>query len=504
MLIRNAEVWGHGMADVRIVDGMIAAIEPPRHGEGGQLQAGGGARATGSDHPGSSIAFRAPPPPAARAVPLPVPGRILDAAGGTLLPGLHDHHIHLAGLAARHSSVWCGPPAVTNRDELAACLRTPGEGWIRGIGYHQSVMDGLPSARDLDELVPDRPLRIQHRSGRMWLLNSAALDALLGLPAPPPGLERDATGYTGRLFDEDRWLREALGSVPPDLAGISRELASCGITGVTDMSVGNDPAMAAHFKAQIETGALAQHLHLAGTLDLAEASESGSWRLGPAKLHLHEAALPPFDHAVAFIRAAHEQQRATAIHCVSEVELVFALAALEEAGSSRGDRIEHASVATPELVERMAALGLWACAQPHFVAERGDQYLADVETRHHGDLYRLRMLQDAAIPLAAGSDAPFGSADPWEAIAAAQSRRTASGQAIGPGEALDAGAALSLYLAAPDDFTKQRRIEVGAPADLCLLSRPWGEAGPMPTSADVAATIISGRLVHQRVDQPPG
>ena len=36
----------------------------------------------------------------------------------------------------------------------------------------------------LDRLVPDRPLRIQHRSGRMWLLNSAALSELLDRGRP--------------------------------------------------------------------------------------------------------------------------------------------------------------------------------------------------------------------------------------------------------------------------------------------------------------------------------
>ncbi|MDG2003703.1 MAG: amidohydrolase family protein [Novosphingobium sp.] len=463
MLIRNAEVWGHGLADLRIADGRIAAI--------------GDADAS----PGETA---------------------IDANGGLLLPGLHDHHIHLAGLAARRASVWCGPPQITSRDALAEALDQPGSGWIRGIGYHESVADGLPDARALDRLVADRPLRMQHRSGRMWLLNSAALDTLLAAAEPPPGLEREATGFTGRLFDEDVWLREALGSTPPDFSEISRELASFGIVGMTDMSPGNDPAMAAHFAAQMGSGALTQQLHLAGNLDLAD-GEPGPWHIGAAKLHLHEAALPEFENAVHFIRAAHDQSRAAAIHCVSEVELVFALAALEEVGTLRGDRIEHASVASPELVDRIAELGLWVCVQPHFVAERGDRYLVDVEQRHHGDLYRLRGLAEADIPLAGGSDAPFGSADPWAAMSAAMSRTTSEGRRITPNEALSAEAALALYLAAPDDLTSQRGIAIGEPADLCLLTRPWNEAKEDLGSIEVAATFVSGRLIHQRVDQTP-
>jgi predicted amidohydrolase YtcJ len=463
LLIKRAEVWGLGPADLRIAENGIAEI--------GELAV----------RPGENV---------------------LDARGGALLPGLHDHHIHLAGLAVRASSVACGPPDVTSRDELANALAQAGAGWIRGIGYHESVM-GLPGARELDALVSDRPLRIQHRSGRMWLLNSRALETLLARAEPPPGLERDGQGFTGRLFDEDRWLRETLASAPPDFNAISRELAGFGVTGVTDMSPANDPAMARHFAAQMESGALTQHCVLAGTLSLADA-EPGRWELGPGKLHLHEAALPDFDEATAFIAAAHCQHRSVAIHCVSEVELVFALAALEAAGSEPGDRIEHASVASAELVERIATLGLRVCVQPHFIAERGDRYLADVEPRHIPDLYRLRTLMDAGIALAGGSDAPFGGSDPWAAMRAAVTRTTSGGARIGGEEALAPEEALELYLAAPGDLSCRRTIAVGEAADFCLLDRPWRAARERLRADDVRAAIVSGRLVHDRIDQAPG
>lgn len=451
MLIRRAEVWGFGPADVRLLGNQI--------GEIGAL----------ASRPGEAV---------------------VDAAGGALLPGLHDHHIHLAGLAARAVSVPCGPPEVTTPDELARQLRRPGNGWIRGIGYHESVM-GLPDARALDRLVPDRPLRIQHRSGRLWLLNSRALEEL-GRAEPPPGLDREK----GHLFDEDRWLQAALGSSPPDFARISAELARFGVTGVTDMSPRNDAANAAHVSRQVAAGALLQHCVLAGELSLAEAAP-GDWTLGPVKLHLHEAAFPDFDETASFIAAAHDQERGIAIHCVSEIELVFALAVLEQAGARAGDRIEHASVASPELVARMVELGLAVCVQPHFVAEHGDRYLADVEPQQFSDLYRLRSLIDAGIPLAGGSDAPFVSHDPWQAMAAAVSRRTREGQIIGAGEALTPEEALSLYLTDPLDLTRQRRIAPGEPADLCLLNRPWSAARETLSSAAVRATIVSGNLVYQ-------
>lgn len=472
MLIRNAEVWGHGLADVRIEGGRIAAIA--QVGANAHLAAGGA---------GSG------------------PGRVLDARGGALLPGLHDHHIHLAALAAKRASVWCGPPEVTTRAELAATLGQPGKGWIRGIGYHDGIM-GLPSARELDELTRDRPLRLQHRSGRMWLLNSLALETLLDNSCPPPGLEIEAGTFTGRLFEEDDWLRTALAALPPAFGEVARELACLGVTGLTDMTPRNDPQIAAHFAAEMASGRLPQHVVLAGAASLADAAP-GPWTLGPAKLHLHENALPDFAVASAFIAAAHRRDRPVAVHCVSEVELVFALAAFEDAGARRGDRIEHASVASDDLVARIAELGLQVVAQPHFIAERGDDYLRDVDPRHHRELYRLRAFLDAGVTLAAGSDAPFGLADPWAAMAAAVSRKTSAGIAIEAQEALTAEEALALYLADPADLTRQRAIVPGAPADLCLLDRPWAAARDTLSAALVAATWISGRLVHDTVDQAP-
>lgn len=468
MLIRDAEIWQGGSspgirADVRLAAGCIQAI--------GQL----------APRPGEAV---------------------IAANGGVLLPGLHDHHIHLPALAAKQASVICGPPEIMDEAALATRLAaSTGSGWIRGILYHESVM-GLPDARALDRLVPDRPLRIQHRSGRMWLFNSAGLDALLELAPAPPGLIRSAGSHTGHLFDDDDWLRKTLGSRPPGFADVSANLARFGVTGLTEMSPRNEAVMAAHFAGEMTDGALRQRVLLAGAMSLSDVP-AGPWQLGPAKLHLHEAALPDFDDTIAFIAAAHRGDRPIAVHCTTEVELVFTLAALEAAGSQPGDRIEHAGIAADDHVARIAALGLAVVSQPHFIAERGDTYLRDVEPRHHAELYRLGGFARAGIALAAGSDAPFGGADPWAAMRAAVTRSTADGQIIGCEEALSAEDALALFLAAPQDLTRQRQIAPGEPADLCLLCVSWRTARTRLSAADVRATIIDGTILYDGVDQPP-
>ena len=464
MLIRNAGIWGGDAADVRIAAGDIAEIGAlaPRDGE-----------------------------------------RVIDARGGALLPGLHDHHLHLSALAVAHASVPCGPPEVADEAGLAEALSRPGSGWLRGIGYHESVA-GMPDAAMLDRLSPNRPVRIQHRSGRMWFLNSPALALLLERASPPPGLERHDGRWTGRLFDEDRWLRETLGSKPPGFAEVSETFARMGVTGLTDLSPANDKGIAVHFAAEQQRGALRQRCVLGGTLALVDAAFDARLQLGPAKLHLHESALPDLDETVAFLAAGHRQGRVAAIHCVTETELVFALAALDAAGAMEGDRIEHASVAPDHLVTEMARLGLRVVSQPHFIAERGDLYLHEVDQDARPFLYRLAGLCRAGIILAGGSDAPFGSCDPWASMRASVSRRTAAGETIGVDEALTPEQALALYLADPLDLARERRIEPGAVADLCLLDRPWADARLRLEAGDVRMTVIGGSIVHDRVDQPEG
>jgi predicted amidohydrolase YtcJ len=461
LLIRDASLRGGRICDIRIAGGRIVAI-----GEGFLPETS---------------------------------GEVIDAGGGLLLPGLHDHHIHMAATAASMASIRCGPPEVTDAAGLAAALAVPGEGWLRGIGWHESV-GGAIDRRWLDAVAPDRPVRIQHRSGRLWLFNSAGLERLLasGL-APPAGLDQAG----GRLFDEDGWARRALGGVMPSLADAGAALARHGVTGVTEISPANDAAVAASVAAQRRSGALPQKVLLAGQASLSRAALDPLLRLGPVKLHLHEAHLPDFDATVAAIQAAHDQGRAVAVHCVTLTELVFTLAAIREAGAMPGDRIEHGSIAPDEQVAEIAALGLAVVTQPHFVAERGDAYRADIPEEDWPHLYRLRAFRAAGVALAGGSDAPFGRPDPWAAMAAAVSRRTTGGQVIGAGEALTPEEALDLFLADPADLGRRRTIAVGMPADLCLLSVSWPVARARLSAEWVRATLIDGRLVHHRVDEAP-
>jgi predicted amidohydrolase YtcJ len=462
MLIRNAEIAFGRVCDIRVAQGVVAEIGdglPQFHEES-----------------------------------------VLNADGRALLPGLNDHHFHLLAFAAARESLRCGPPDVTTAPELRQILEarqasTPSQ-WIRGVGYHESVAGDI-DRHWLDTVAPTAPVRIQHRGGRLWVLNSAALDLVAAGDRTGP-LERIGGRVTGRLYDGDAWLRQRMGSQPPSLHEASRYLLSRGVTGITDTTPTNGVVEFEFLrKAQVD-GDLVQDIVMMGGAAL-ESTARSAIQIGHRKIHLREAALPDIAEIEAEIVRCHGIGRRVAFHCVTLIELLFALNALDFAGSIPGDRIEHAGVAPPETMPLIAAHGLTVVTQPNFIAERGDAYLSDVDPADRNWLYRLRGFREAGIKLAAGTDAPFGGADPWNAMAAAVSRRTAKGHLIGPDEALTPEEALGLFLGPlSDPAGPARPIEPGAPADLCLIDRPWAEARRDLAQVMVDKTFKAGEIVWSR------
>lgn len=430
---------------------------------------------------------------------------VLDARGGVVIRGLHDHHVHLLGSARALDSLVCGPPAVRDEDALARVLRSacPGaDGWIRGTGFHDSVAPGV-DRRWLDRVCPAHPLRIQHRSGMLWVLNSAALVAA-GMERDaelPAGVERLADGTpSGRCYGLDEWLGRRLGVQPPDLRALGERLASYGVAGVTDAGVRNGPAEWELLAAAQLRGELPQRVLLMGSEALDGMAVDGDHiARGPLKIYLREAEFEAFDVLVARVRAAHALGRDCAFHCVTRAELVVALAALEAAGVRAGDRIEHAAVCDDEALGWIVRLGLRVVGQPHFVAERGERYRVEVEPADRPWLWRAAAFLAAAVPFAAGTDAPYGSLDPWQAMRAAVSRCTADGECLGRDEVLAPQQAVQLFCGDPRlPGTGSPWPEVGDRADLCVLDLPWRELLDDLDSRHVRATLIDGVVVHQR------
>jgi len=465
LLIRNAGMgFGVDVADVRLRLGIIAAVGP--------------------------------------ALPGLQDDTVFDAGGAALLPGLHDHHIHLQALAAASLSLHCDATSPDGGASLGARLRAAdAEGdshqWLRVTGYHEDIAGDID--RDwLDRHVAARPVRVQHRSGRLWIFNTRALELLRADEAGTP-LERRSQRATGRLYDADAWLRQRLDHRRPSLALISRRLASYGVTGVTDVTPGNALADFEHFADCQRRGELLQRVTMMGNAGLDHAIASDMLSAGGTKVHLHEHDLPDFDAFCALIRHSHGVGRPVAVHCVTAPELAYALSALTESGSVPGDRIEHAALVPADWLPVMRAAGITVVTQPNFVAERGDSYLKALPASEAAGLYRAGSLLAAGVPLAAGTDAPFGDPDPWRAMQAAVDRRTAAGRVLGPAERLSPEAACTLFLgAAVDPAGPARRIAAGAPADLCLLDRSWQEARRALHAVRVQWSLRGGRFIWRQ------
>ncbi len=404
--------------------------------------------------------------------------RIVEANRCALIPGLHDHHMHLLALAAQFSSVQCGPPEVSNVDELLDALESvSGTGWIRGVGYHESVAGDLDRAT-LDTLCRDRPVRIQHRSGRLWILNTQALKEL----------DLNASG-DGQMFRMDRTLRSVfppLDSLREDVSRIGDHLLSMGITGVTDATPFNDEGTRGLICSLLGSRL---RVFLMGNEQLSE---------GPLKLLIDDYDLPPIDSFERRIAVAHDCGRPVAIHCVSRVELVFALSALQAVGSIPGDRIEHASVVEEDTLNIMQELDLTVVTQPNFILERGDQYVHDMGPDELDSLFRVRGLLDAGMRVGGGTDAPFGSCNPWKAIWAAVNRTTRDGRVIGTRESIDPDRALELFTTRPESpGGPSRRVCVGEAADLCLLNKRWSDARNDLSTNHVRLTVVDGDVVYE-------
>ncbi len=369
---------------------------------------------------------------------------------------------------------------------------------MRAVGYHESVAGDLDRTV-LDQVLAAVPVRVQHRSGSLWVVNSAGVDRL-GLAAVElPGVERDGSGRpTGRLYRMDRWLGDRLGPAPLDLAGTSATLASFGVTGVTDATPGATAAGIGELVAEVDAGRVVQRLHLMCPPTVARWDHPLVTR-GPHKVLLDDRSLPTPDALAETVADSHRAGAPVAVHCVTAVQLVVAVGAFEQAGSTAGDRIEHASVVPLGLLPAIGRLGLTVVTNPSFVAERGDAYLVDVDPADRPDLYRCRSLLQAGISLAAGTDAPFAGPDPQAAVAAAVSRRTRSGRALGPAEAVGRPAALALFCGRAHAPATPRRLVPGQPADL-FVADPVDPEAPEGAWRASAATVVAGRVVHRLAD----
>lgn len=403
----------------------------------------------------------------------PRPGEnVLIGGGGALLPGLADHHAHLWATAGARASI-----DLAGSTDLESIASIDGEGWLRIVGVGKEF-----SREQLDRLWPQRPVRVQHRSGALWSLNSPAVELI------KEGLD-EGERRTGQLWRADSRLRSLIGASRdeylPELVALGRQLAMMGITRVTDATPDLDPAALSAVRR-----ALPQRVMSMSRL-IPEPS--------PLKIVLGDHALPTYSELVQEVGVAHESGRPVALHAVSSTALVLALTAVKEVGTLSGDRIEHAAVCDDPLADQLAALGLTVVTQPSIWTRHGDTYMRDTPESEWAKLWRYASLLAHGVRVAVSSDAPYGDLNPWRTIRSATHRRLDSGIVASERECVEPETVLRSLLAELDDPGGPARvIRPGDSADLTLLSETKARALALAANTGescVVATFIEGRQV---------
>lgn len=459
--------------------------------------------------------------------------QLIDAGGAIAVPAFHDAHCHLLSYARSRS--WLNLRAARSMADVRAAVaahaaQMPAGAWVRAFGYDETILAGgrHPDRHDLDAVAPDRPVRLQHRSLHVDVLNTMAL-RLVGLMDARPGVERDsATGEpTGRLYSAAELLRAhvphgAVDDLAADVRRASEELLAEGVTTVQDASVTNGLGQWELFHRLSRSGDLGVRvIMMAGAAHWRELAGHGSSppvgdtpvtsprrphacpprvRLGPVKFMLDEATSDPAE-VRARVAAARRAGRPVALHAVSEAEVAIAMHALRGASRrERGipDRIEHGAMIPDAWLPELRALGIAVVGQPTLVYERGDFYRSAYPPETHGWIHRARSLLAAGITYAASSDAPVTDPSPTLGLFAATRRITPTGAVLGPQERLGAIEALEAFTLAPARVGGMAhelgRLRVGALADIAVIDRETLHMA----SADappVRMTIMEGNVV---------
>jgi predicted amidohydrolase YtcJ len=417
------------------------------------------------------------------------PGRaeVVDLAGGTLLPGFIDAHVHpvFAGDQLRR----CDLSEVTTQSAylelIAAYIRQhPGDGWVTGGGWSMEAFPGgIPAATQLDAVVPDRPVYLTNRDGHGAWVNSVAL-RLAGIDAatldPADGrIERDAAGQPiGMLQEGATGLVSRLLPTASDedwyaalLAGQS-SLLSYGITGWQDAIVGHahrsgDP-LPAYLRAAQDGSLLANVVgalwwdrdrgleQLPELLGRRSSARGGRFRPTSVKMMLdgvaenHTAAmLEPYLDAsgcqtdvdgLDFIDPASLADYVTVLdregfqvhfHALGDRAVRLALDAVSAARQANGDtgnrhHLAHLQVVHPDDIRRFAELSATANIQPLWAThepQMDELTIPFLGERRARWQYPFRSLQAAGATLCAGSDWPVSSPDPLLGAHVAVTRR---------------------------------------------------------------------------------
>lgn len=494
-------------------------------------------------------------------VPVTAGAELIEAGDAAVIPGLHDFHIHLVGLARARRAVQLDDAidAADIAERLSAAASSSGpDVWIVGRGWNEAHRAG--GTASWDAAVGDRPAFLTSHDGHSaWASTTSRRLAGIhpGTEDPDGGrIERDDHGEPTGILRE-----RALDIVAPLVTRLQgealrapldetmRELASLGITGASEAGdytdrngIGADASLGDSYSSLTDLAGLVDgrlRLTLGIPVDAIGAAADRGYRTG---LSLNDRVTMRFgwakeyadgalgsgtaalftpsscrDGNIGILRVTPESldeiftagRRAgigLAVHAIGDRAAAAVLDAVERApqrlAGTPNDRMEHVQLLRASDRPRLVAGGVTASIQPiHAAADR--DLVESCWQGRQADAYAWTSLAQAGVLLAAGSDAPVESVNPWLGMFAAVHRRL-PGDTRGdwrPGQALTLAAALQAYTLAPAlalGKTDEGHLRVGARADLAVLSIDLDELLRADESLGMVRsglTIVGGREV---------
>lgn len=464
--------------------------------------------------------------------------RVIDCQGKTVVPGFNDAHCHIISFIRKLLSLDLSPSSVHSIADIKSVIHssaqnTPPGKWLFGTDYNEFYLAErrCPTRWDIDEVAPNHPVVLSHRSLHACVLNSRAL-TLAGItmetPEPPGGLiDRDlATGEpNGILFNMLGYIRD---KVIPTLSeeeltrGIAladKSYLSYGITSLQEATVSNDYSRWQTLRRFKEAGKLRSRVYMmvgpqAQNRFQKEGMVSGSGdshlRLGGVKVMLNETTgqlQPSQPELNQQALNSHQSGFQLAFHAIEPNTVDAAITAMEYAesqlpGGERRHRIEHCSECPPSLLKRLSQLKVVVVTQPPFLYYSGERYLATLSAERLRWLYRIKSLLDGGLVVAGSSDSPVVPNNPLAGVYAAVTRKAESGQPLLPQEAIPISRALTMYTvnAAYASFEEgiKGSIALGRLADMVVLSDDPTRVTPEQIKdIRVEMTIIGGEVVWE-------
>ncbi|WP_226583755.1 amidohydrolase [Halobacillus litoralis] len=478
-----------------------------------------------------------------------------DLKGSVMYPGLTDSHLHIIGHGERlmrlDLSFMKSAEEVKQALQLHAEQLPAGE-WIIGDGWNENqwAEKRIIHKDELDEISSDHPMMLTRVCRHALLANTRAMELAKvddQTPDPQGGvIVKDQAGKaTGYFHDKAQDLiKRAMPEVTPEYLKKATDLAikdmhSYGLVGGHSEDLNYYGGFKKTYQAfldVIDGKNIKFRAHLLvhhGVIEQVDEEGLGFKKgnefveLGALKIFSDGAlggrtawlkepyADDPENYGVAIhsseeldqlVKEARKRQMPVAVHAIGDgaVEAVADAIAANPLDTGERDRIIHAQILSPELIQKLRRLNIVLDIQPTFVASDFPWVMERLGNVRLKNSYSWKTLLDAGIMCAGGSDAPIEEINPLLGIRAAVDRRASYDHAVYQAEEkLTVYEALSLYTKgsaqAIHNENRQGIIQEGYLADFTVLDRDlFALKSHELADATVTMTVVDGDVVYQR------